>query len=157
MGRKDEVDARVGTPHVVTVHLDDVADPPELALGSELHARDALANDLAREELDALLRAYLRDVDQPRVEMVLYVVDGSEACRHARATLLDVVRRYESRDVATVIRNLSREPRTPEDDPLILVPTLVVKHPRALMMAGEIDRPALDDLLVRAGARPRAT
>jgi hypothetical protein len=130
-------------------------DDLELAHGSESHLLDEVRRQA---EIDELLQAYLRDAPGPRVELVLYVVGGSESCATAVRNLFRMVAGYDPRDVEVTIRDLRRQPRTAADPPIIAVPTLVVRRPRLMFVSGDLqdDTSGLIELLRRTGVRRRA-
>lgn len=163
---------------------DDRGDPSSLAVGSEVHDLDALEGMLIDPgSLDALIVAYLLDriPDEPtapaptkpisfplasrttdigglmnrKAELVLYVVDDSESCDRAQATLERALRHYDAHEVRLVIRNVSREPLQPGEDRVIVVPTLCLREPHRTYLAGDVDPDDLDTLLGSVGVRRR--
>ena len=132
---------------------------PGLAEGSEVHDQEALAREAA---IDDMLAAYLRDQDGadpgPRARLVLYVLSGSPSCAMARKNLERALRYYEARDVMLVIRDLAHGPKTEEEQAIMSVPTLMMKHPRVAFISGELSggKGTLDEFLRSAGVRRRA-
>lgn len=110
--------------------------------------------------LDALLLACLLDRDpddepmmEGRVELVLYVIEGSESCAREQVRLACALRRYDERDIRLVVRNVRRDPLGPDDPRVVVVPTLVIRKPRAAYLAGDFDTEKLDFWLSSAGVR----
>jgi hypothetical protein len=132
---------------------------PELAHGSEVHDVEDLQK---RAAVDGMLLAYLHDRDvTPRaaVELVLYVVGGSESCEKATRTLERALMRYEKGEVSVSVRDLATGPKTAEDHKIVIVPTVMMRHPRLVFLPGDLpdDAGVLHDLLRSVGAKLRPT
>ena len=132
---------------------------PELAVGSEVHDVEDLHK---RAAVDGMLLAYLHDRDAtPRalVELVLYVVSGSESCEKAIRTLERALMRYEKGEITLSIRDLASGPKTAEDHKIVIVPTVMMRHPRIVFLPGDLpdDAPILHDLLRSCGVKLRPT
>jgi hypothetical protein len=93
----------------------------------------------------------------PKIELVLYVSEGSTCCETAARNLKRLLRRFDSRDVVWRIRNISTDPLGPADtQPVVMTPTLLIRTPtrqRFLGELGEIDRVA--EALRQVGVLPR--
>jgi hypothetical protein len=158
MGRRpDETREPEAGGRLVPSSIDDTA--PELAVGSEVHDVEELTRQAA---LDGMLLAYLHDREESphvAVELVLYVVSGSESCEKAKRTLARALERYERGEVNIVVRDLADGPKTVEDHKIVIVPTVMMRHPRVVFLPGDLpdNAPLLHDLLRSCGARLRQT
>lgn len=131
----------------------------ELAQGSEVHDRDALE---AQVGLDRMLLEYLNDREvkqRPTAELVLYVVSHSESCDKARIALEKAIRCYQPGDVTVLVRDLATGPKTAEDHKIVIVPTVMLRHPRVVFLPGDLpdDASMLHDLLRSCGLRPTSS
>lgn len=158
MGRRiDETRRPEAGGRPVPSPVDDTA--PELAVGSEVHDVDTLTRQA---EVDGMLLAYLHDREvtpKAAVELVLYVVGGSESCEKAKRTLARALERYERGEVHVHVRDLADGPKTAEDHKIVIVPTVMMRHPKFVFLPGDLPdhAPILHDLLRTCGARLRPT
>ena len=159
MGRRpDETNVPEPKLRLVPSPVDDTDPDLELAVGSEVHDVEELRRQA---DVDGMLEAYLADRDVPRAtaELVLYIVGGSESCEKAKKNLERALHRYDKGEVSLVIRDLASGPTVAEDHKIVIVPTVMMKHPRVVFLPGDLpaDAQMLHDLLRSVGARLRPT
>ena len=108
-------------------------------------------------DVEACLRKGVEQVTQGRFTP-LDATEKEKRLEGLRRKLERALRYYEARDVLLVIRDLAHGPKTEEEQAIMSVPTLLMKHPRLTFISGELSggKGVLDELLRSAGVRRRA-
>ena len=93
-------------------------------------------------------------VAEPRIEMLLYVTRGSPTSERAMANLSKILIDWSPADVQWQVIDATRCPADAERDDIALTPTLLIRKPMHMRIAGTLERPeTLQRALEAAGAR----
>jgi len=91
---------------------------------------------------------------EPRIEMRLYVARGSPTSERALQNLQRILQRWIPADVQWTIIDAPHCPAEAELDDIALTPTLLIKRPMHMRIAGTFERPdTIERALEAAGAR----
>lgn len=89
-----------------------------------------------------------------KLELVLYVSSGSMPSRRALANLMRIVQLYDPADLEWSVRNVTNQPLAPDEEPVFLTPTLVLRGALTGHVVGDLRDPfEVTDLLHAAGVR----
>lgn len=119
--------------------------------------------DLFLPQIRAMLTRALRPprttaLEDPRVELILYVSAESLACRRAEQTLHDVLARFDARQINWRVSDIAADPDAAARDHVLFTPTLIKRAPEPqLWVLGELTPRVTVDVLLMSGLIPATT
>jgi len=94
--------------------------------------------------------------NEPRIEMFLYVARGSPTSERALQNFARILGRWNPPEVQWTVIDVAHSPKAAERDDIAVTPTLLIKRPMHMRIAGTFERSeTLERALEASGARRR--